>query len=194
MLQADRASGSELFAGQVQAQSILQGIARGEGKIFAEFVRNGEVFDRDDISNLFVNQGRTYSVGAGLIGVTAITNWRLILLGASPTVAAGDTYATHGGWTEFTNYVEATRPQWVGVAGSPGVVTNAASVGEFTIGTGGGTIGGAGMVGGGSAPTTKGDVAGGGTLWAAAAFGTGNRTLVVNDIIRITYQFTQNAG
>jgi hypothetical protein len=178
--------------GQQVAGNVLSGEVAGSGKFFGEVWRDGVCIERMESPNLIVNQGLVYGAGValGVSGVTQITSWYVALISGTPTVGAGNTYATPSGWTEVTAYDEATREAYVGAAGSTGVVTNTASVAEFTIASGGATIGGAAIVGGGSAASTKGDTAGGGTLWSAAAFTGGNRVLLAGDLLRITYQFT----
>src|ERR1044072_10029797 len=54
--------------------------------------------------NLVTNQGLNYLLSVGLAGGTADSTWFVGLISASPTPAAGDTQASHGGWTEVTAY------------------------------------------------------------------------------------------
>lgn len=171
-------------------QTASEGRLAGRFKI--EIVRDGEVIEEFETPNLIVNQGLNYTNAAALLGGTAIGTWYLAAVSGSPTIVAGDTYASHSGWTEVTAYDEVTRPEWEGDAGAVGVVTNSANRAEFTIASGGATIGGMALVGGGSAASTKGDTAGGGTLFSASAFSGGNRTLVESDILRVTWQLTHS--
>ena len=143
---------------------------------------------RDTAPNTVVNQGLIYKMGSALLGTTPITSWFVMLISATPTIAVGDTYASHAGWTEETDYDETTREAWIGVAtGTAGEASNTASRAEFTVSVGGMDIGGCAFVGGGSAPSTKGDTAGGGTLLSAAAFSGGDRSLLESDVLRVTY-------
>jgi hypothetical protein len=63
------------------------------------------------VPNLVVNTGLAYMAGSALTSVTAITAWYVGLYGAgaSNTPAAGDTMASHAGWTEVVPYSNATR-------------------------------------------------------------------------------------
>ena len=142
--------------------------------------------------NLVVNVGLAYMAGSALTGaapVTQITAWFLGLYGAgaSNTPAAGDTMASHAGWTEDTNYSNGTRVAATFVTATtanPSVVTNSASPAVFNI-NGTTTIGGAFL--------TSGSVKGGttGTLFSAADFGSpGDRSVVNSDTLSVTYTFS----
>jgi hypothetical protein len=190
-----KTGGAERITDTVLASSGADEGAHGAGRYLFEIVRDGEVIDSWEQANTIVEQGLTYKTAAALLDGTKIAAWYVIPISGTPTIIAGNTYATHAGWTEVEAYDESTRRAWTGVAGSPGAATNAASRAEFTISSGGATIGGVALVGGGSAATTKGDTAGGGTLFSAAAFTGGNRTLSEADVLRVTwaYAFTNTA-
>jgi hypothetical protein len=127
--------------------------------------------------------------GTALTSVTQITTWYIGLYGAgaSNTPAAGDTMASHAGWTEVTTYSNATRVAATFVTATtanPSVVTNAASPATFNI-NGTTTVGGAFL--------TSGSAKGGttGTLFSAADFSApGDRSVVSGDIISVTYTFS----
>ena len=158
-----------------------------KGRYKLEVVRDGVVVDKEEFDNLIVNQGLNYVRDVTFLDGTKAALWYLILINGSPTITATNTYATPGGWAEVTNYEEATREVWTGLASSVGAVTNDASRAEFTISSGGAVIGGVGLVGGGSSPTIKGDIVGGGVLFSASSFTGGDRTLFENDILRLTW-------
>ena len=103
-------------------------------------------------------------------------------------LAATDIYAHIGngnGWNEFTTYSDATRRPW-GVGASSGQSVTNASPAIFNI-SGSGTVYGMALVGGGTAPSTKADHAGGGELWNAAAFQSGAVTVSNGDQLKVTY-------
>ena len=139
--------------------------------------------------NLVVNVGLQYMAGSALTSVSQITTWYLGLYGAgaSNTPAAGDTMASHAGWTEDTTYSNGTRVAATFVTATtanPSVVTNSASPAVFNI-NGTTTIGGAFL--------TSGSVKGGttGTLFSAADFGSpGDRSVVNSDTLSVTYTFS----
>lgn len=191
------AGGNERVTDTVLAQNGAVANAHGAGHFFFEIERDGKIIEAWDQPNTIVNQGLTYKTGTALLGVTQIVlaNWYIQLISGTPTIAATDTYQSHAGWTEVTNYDEATREQWVGVAGAAGAATNAASRAEFTISTGGATVGGVALGGGATTPGAKSDVTAGNILFSASAFTGGNRALSEADVLRVTwaYAFTNTA-
>lgn len=70
-----------------------------------EFVarRRGQVIWREEAHNLVVNEGLNSLLGVYFDAATQITAWFLGLKGTG-SAAAGDTLASHGGWTEITSY------------------------------------------------------------------------------------------
>jgi hypothetical protein len=139
--------------------------------------------------NLVVNAGLRYMAGSALTSVTQITTWYLGLYGAgaSNTPAAGDTMASHAGWTEVTAYSNANRVTATFAAATtanPSVVTNTASPAAFNI-NGTATVGGAFL----TSENTKGGTTG--TLFSAADFGSpGDRAVVNGDTLSVTYTFS----
>ncbi len=114
--------------------------------------------------------------GAG----TQLTTWYIGLIDASgyTAVAAGDTMASHAGWTEFTTYSEATRPAW-GVGAAAGKAITNATPEDFNI-TGAATLKGIFS----TSNNTKGGSSG--TLWATALFAS-DLAVVATDVLKITY-------
>ena len=164
--------------------------AQATGKYHVECRdKDGNLKWTAESKNLVVNAGLQYMAGSALTSVTQITTWYLGLYGAaaSNTPAAGDTMASHAGWTEDTNYSNGTRVAATFVTATtanPSVVTNSASPAVFNI-NGTTTIGGAFL--------TSGSVKGGttGTLFSAADFGSpGDRSVVNSDTLSVTYTFS----
>jgi len=154
-----------------------------------------ECYDKDGIlkwtaesQNLVVNVGLQYMAGTALTSTTQITTWYIGLYGAgaSNTPAAGDTMASHAGWTEVTPYA-GNRPTATFAAATnanPSVVTNTASPASFSINATQ-TVGGAFL--------TSNNTAGGstGTLFSAADFQSpGDRNVVSGDTLNVTYTFS----
>jgi len=135
--------------------------------------------------NLVTNEGLDHSLDATLAAGTQITSWFLGLIDDSPTVAAGDTLASHAGWTEVTAYDEAARQAWTAGSVSGQSVDNNGSQATFTISTDSTNIGGAFL----ASDNTKGGTTG--TLYAAGAFTGGD--LVLNDgaTLDVLATFTQ---
>jgi len=135
---------------------------------------------RDEFPNLVVNVGLAELIENGLL---VATNY-IFLTAGTPSPAAGDTMASHGGWTEFTGYDEPTRPEWVDVL-TGASADNVASVAVFTITSGSQTIGGAGL----ARANTKGESAS--ILYCVSPFGGGDRTgNAAGDKIEVTYTAT----
>jgi hypothetical protein len=155
--------------------------------------KDGKLKWVDDSKNLVVNEGLQYMAGTALDGSTArITSWYLGLYGAasSNNPAAGDTMSSHAGWTEVTDYTEATRPAATFVAATtanPSVVTNSASKAQFTMNATV-TVGGAFL----TSNNTKGGTSG--TLFSAKDFNSpGDRAVVSGDVVLVTYTFSLSA-
>lgn len=157
------------------------------GRFVVEHWRNGQKIGQYEFPNGITNEGKNKLLDVMFHAATAITTWYVSLIDNSgyTALAAGDTYASHAGWTEFTNYSQAARPQWTVGAASGQQATNA-SPDVFDIG-GSGTVKGLAIYGGGSAPSTKGDTAGGGTLWATALFASGDVAVSLGDQLKVTY-------
>lgn len=133
--------------------------------------------------NIVVNEGLDAFLDVHLSGGTQITSWFLGLTTGTPTFAAGDTLASHAGWTEFQDYDEAARVAWTdgGVSGQS--VDNSGSVATFTSSSDANTAGGAFL----ASDNTKGGTTG--TLQAGAAFGS-DKTLDTGETIDVTATFT----
>jgi hypothetical protein len=134
--------------------------------------------------NIVTNEGLDAILDIMFHGSTQITTWYCALVETDTSPAAGMTYATPT-YTESTAYDEATRPAYNEAASSSQSITNSANKATFTI-SGTKTMYGAAIVGGGSAPTTKGDAAGGGKLFCYSKF-TSERSVVDDDVINLTY-------
>ncbi len=137
---------------------------------------------RDTSHNLAVNVGIDSVLNVAFVNQTQIATWFLGLTDASPTIAAGDTMASHAGWTEITAYSEAVRQTWTPAVTTTQVITNATSVDVSINGTA--TVGGLFV--------TSNNVKGGttGTLFAVEAFTGGNQAVANGDTLRLTYTLT----
>ena len=164
---------------------------KATGKFLIEcYDKDGKLKWTDESKNLVVNVGLQYMAGTSLDGSTArITSWYLGLYGAasSNNPAAGDTMSSHAGWTEVTDYTEATRPAATFVTATtanPSVVTNSASKAQFTMNATV-TVGGAFL----TSNNTKGGTSG--TLFSAKDFSSpGDRNVVSGDVVLVTYTFS----
>ena len=143
----------------------------------------GNVKWADEINNLVVTSGKNFMLTETFTGSAYTAAWFLGLVSgaSSPTYAAGDTMASHAGWTEFIAYSNATRPAPTFNAASAGAIGTTATA--FNI-NGSGTVAGAFL-------TTDNTVNGTtGTLFSAGNFTGGNRTVASGDTLNVTYTLT----
>jgi hypothetical protein len=129
---------------------------------------------RDKIENLVVTVGKNDMLDKYFAGSTYTAAWYMGLVdgGTTPTYAATDTLASHAGWTESTAYSGTNRIT---------VGWNAASAGSKA---GTATIAGALMCQTQARATTT------GILYSAGNFTGGNRAVVLNDVLQVTYTAT----
>lgn len=146
---------------------------------------NGVLLWEDFIKeNLITNVGLDNILDVCFSAATQITSWFIGLTDGTPTVAAGDTAASHAGWVEVTAYDEAARQSFTdgGVSGQS--VDNTASPAVFTISTNSTTVGGGFLI----SNSTKGGTTG--TLMSAGAFTGGDKTLDDNDTLSVDLTIT----
>lgn len=142
--------------------------------------------------NLVVNAGLKDMNDKYFLGSGYTATWFLGLYGAgaSNNPAAGDTAASHAGWTEVTPYSNATRPACSFAAATtadPSVITNSASPAVFNINATA-TIGGAFLI----SNSTKGGTTG--ILFSAADFAApGDRNVTSGDTLSVAYTFSLDA-
>lgn len=145
---------------------------------------HGEIIDVREWENIVVTEGKNHLLSSALDGASQIATWYLLLTSGTPTVAAGDTAASHAGWTEITDYSEGSRQTWTGGTAAAGSIDNSGSPATFTIDANGTTIGGAGLI----SNNTKGGTTG--VLYAAGAFTGGNLTLNTGSTLEVTATFS----
>jgi hypothetical protein len=151
-----------------------------------------EVFDNAENMNLISwSEGHNIITNEGLDAIldimlhadTQITTWYCVMSESDTSPAAGMTYAVPS-FTETQAYDGATRPVYDEAAAASQSITNEASKASFTMNATK-TLYGAGLVGGGGAPATKGDAAGGGTLFNYGAFGA-SQPVVDDNVVNLT--------
>lgn len=136
--------------------------------------------------NLVVTAGLNDSLDKHFKGSSYTAAWYVGLTQGSPSFAAGDTMASHGGWVEDTTYDEANRQTLTLGTVSGGSVDNSASKAVFTA-SGAATWGGAFV----TSNNTKGGTTG--VLYGGAALST-NRTVADGDTLTITVTLTAAAA
>ena len=154
--------------------------------------KDGKLKWESVVPNLVVNVGLQDMNAKYFTGSAYTAAWFIGLYGAgaSNTPAAGDTMASHAGWTEVVPYSNATRPAatfGTPTTANPSVATNSASPASFTINATE-TVGGAFLV---SNSTKSGST---GVLFSASDFTSpGDRSVVSGDTLNVTYTFSLTA-
>lgn len=142
--------------------------------------------------NLVVNQGLQDMNAKYFTGSTYTAAWYIGLYGAaaSNNPVAGDTAASHAGFTEIVPYSNATRPACTfgtPTTANPSVATNSASPAAFNINATA-TVGGAFLI---SNNTKSGTT---GVLFSASDFTSpGDRVVASGDTLNVTYTFSLTA-
>lgn len=169
-----------------------------QGAFVLEHYRDGEKVGQYKLNNGIVNEGKDHALDVVFDSGTQITTWYLGLIDLAnfTALASDDTYddinQAGNGWDEFTDYTDpgnadsaVTRPVWNPDEPSGQSITNS-TVEEFDI-TASGTVKGVFVVGGGTAPQTKGDHGNDSTLWATALFTGGDVPVANGDQLKVTY-------
>jgi len=154
---------------------------------------DGQVKWEENLKNLVVNVGLKDMNDKYFTGSAYTAAWYIGLYGAaaSNNPAAGDTAASHAGWTEVVPYSNATRPAATFAAATtadPSVITNSASPASFSIDATA-TVGGAFLI---SDNTKSGTT---GILFSASDFAApGDRSVADGDTLNVTYTFSLDAA
>lgn len=157
------------------------------GHIRVECVRDGKVIWVEEGPNLIVTAGRNKLLDETLGGSGYTAAWYMGLIDNAgfSAIAAGDTMASHAGWSESTAYDEGARPTISFAAASAGSKATSAAV-VFTI-SGTVTVNGVFI----TTVSTKGGSTG--TLFAGKSF-SATRAVVDNDVLNVTYTASLTAS
>lgn len=174
--------------------SALAAITRRSGAQFGTALSNlytvecrdadGNLKWADTSKNTVVNVGLDDVLDKYLKGSTYTASFFVGLTDGTPTPAAADTMATHGGWVEIhTQYSEAARPALtLGTVASQSV-DNSLSKASYSI-TGSTTVGGLFI----TTNSTKNGTTG--TLYGIVAFSGGDKAVDNGDTLNVTATFT----
>ena len=188
----DRATTGDAIGASVTVNNSVSASMMAGGVYHVQcFDKDGNLKWEDKAHNLVVNQGLKDMNDKYFSGAAYTAAWYLGLVtgpGSGTTFAAGDTLASHAGWTEFTNYSGNRGAVTFGAAttADPSVITNPSPV-QFTITGAGGTVAGAFLA----------SVATGtsGILFSESDFQSpGDRAVVSGDVLNVTYQFSLDAA
>ena len=190
----DKANGTDKVACDVQKGSgASEGIKGGGVFTVTCYDKDGNLKWEASSHNLVVNAGLQDMNAKYFSGSSYTAAWYIGLYGAAASndPAAGDTMASHAGWTEVTAYSQSTRPAvtfGTATTADPSVISNSASPSVFSI-NGSTTVGGAFL----TSDSTKSGTSG--ILFSAADFQSpGDRTVVNGDTLNVTYQFSLDAA
>jgi hypothetical protein len=190
----EKAKSTDVMSGSVQkGKGVAEGLKGGGVFTVICFDKDGNLKWEAKSHNLVVNVGLQDMNTKYFSGSAYTATWYIGLYGSGATndPAAGDTMASHAGWTEVTDYSQATRPAatfGTATTADPSVIDNSGSVAVFSI-NGTTTVGGAFL----TSDNTKGGTSG--TLFSAADFQSpGDRSVVLGDTLNVTYQFSLDAA
>lgn len=141
--------------------------------------KDGKLKWKDENYNLVVNQGLQDILDVYFLSSSQSANWYIGLTDSSPTIAAGDTLASHVGWVEITDYA-GNRQTYTSVRTAQ-TLSNTASKASFAINN---TV----TVGGGFLCDVNSGSAG--ILFSGVALSEGNRSMINGDTLEITCQIT----
>jgi hypothetical protein len=174
------------------AKPVEEGVGAGGVYGIQCFDKDGNLKWEAKSHNLVVNVGLQDMNTKYFTGSSYTATWFIGLYGAgaSNTPAAGDTAASHAGWTEVVPYSNATRPAatfGTATTADPSVIDNSASPASFTINATS-TVGGAFLI----RNSTKSGTTG--ILFSASDFqAPGDRSVVSGDTLNVTYTFSLDA-
>lgn len=141
---------------------------------------DGQIKWTDTIENLVVTVGKNDLLDKYFAGSAYTAAWYMGLVdGAStPTYAAGDTLASHAGWTESTAYSGSNRAT---------VAWNAASAGSKASTATSFSINATATIAGALLTVTQVRATTTGVLYSAGSFSGGNRSVANGDTLNVTY-------
>jgi hypothetical protein len=187
------AQSKEVVSAGLTARTGVADSPRAGGVFHVQcFDKDGNLKWEDSMHNLVVNEGLEDMNTQYFKGSSYDAAFYLGLVagpGSGTAYAAGDTLASHAGWTEFSNYSGARKSVTFGTAteADPSVISNSASAASFAISGGGGTVAGAFLC------TV--DSGTSGVLFSEADFSSpGDRVVVSGDTLNVTYTFSLNAA
>lgn len=179
----NKAAAGDKVIGEVERALMAVGAAGLASLWEWEHWRSGKLIDQWRDHNLCTDEGLNHVLDVAFSGATPITAWYVAIFDNNHTPAAGNTYATPG-FTEATNY-SGDRAQWQQGEVAAKSITNSANKASLTF-TSAATIYGAALVGGGTDADTKGDTAGGGTLYNVSQFSSGAKSMASSDVLKVT--------
>jgi hypothetical protein len=192
MFNAKAVSADDIGASLVARTGVSHKSAAGGVYHVQCFDKNGNLKWEDKTHNLVVNQGLQDMNAKYFSGSTYTASFFVGLItgpASGTSFIAGDTLATHAGWTEYTDYSGARKAAVFGTAttADPSVISTSASPASFSISGAGGVIAGAFLCSVSSGTS--------GVLFSESDFQSpGDRTVVSGDTLNVTYTFSLDAA
>jgi hypothetical protein len=180
-MQSERINSKDAASVAISRKSDMDETIGITGRYQVECVGpDGQIKWVDTIENLVVTVGKNDLLDKYFAGSAYTAAWYMGLVdGAStPTYAAGDTLASHAGWTENTSYSGSNRITVAWNAASAG--SKASTATSFSI-SATATIAGALLTVTQVRATTT------GVLYSAGSFTGGNRSVASGDTLNVTY-------
>jgi hypothetical protein len=187
----DKLKGAEnIGAAIINAKSMGESVdAQGVYKVHCYEYEGGALLWESDFKNLVTTVGKNhlldnYITGSGFTQTGPYMG--LISSVSYSAIAAGDTMASHAGWTEAGSTNAPTfsargTPAWSAASGGSKATSSAVS---FTM-TGAGTLKGAFIVLGSGAVTTLMNTSG--TLFSAGLLTGGDQAVSIGNVVTVTY-------
>lgn len=151
---------------------------KGQFKVVCTDASGNEKWAQD-FNNGIVDEGIAYLLDLGFNAANDdISTWYIGLIGTLTTLAAGDTMASHSGWSEDQQYSESVRQTWGCGATAARSMTNATTA-DFSMNATT-TINGIFI----TSSSTKGGTTG--TLWSTAQFSSA-ASVTSGDTLKVTY-------
>lgn len=145
--------------------------------------KDGNLKWTEEFYNLVVTAGLNDSLDKQFKASSYTAAWYVGLADGTPTFVAGDTLASHAGWTEITAYTGNRKALTLGTI-SGGSVDNSASKASFVMNNTA-TVGGAFIA--------SVDTGTSGILYGGGAF-SGDRSLLSGDTLNVTVTLTASAS
>lgn len=192
MFNAKAVSADDIGASLVARTGVSHKSAAGGVYHVQCFDKDGNLKWEDKTHNLVVNQGLQDMNAKYFSGSTYTASFFVGLItgpASGTSFIAGDTLATHAGWTEYTDYSGARKAAVFGTAttADPSVISTSASPASFSISGAGGVIAGAFLCSVSSGTS--------GVLFSESDFQSpGDRTVVSGDTLNVTYTFSLDAA
>ena len=178
----------KMGAGALAGAGIVEGVTFYNTWRFEARDPDGNIKWVEEVHDIIVNVGLDDILDKYYKGSAYTAAFYVGLTDGTPTVAAGDTMASHAGWVEVTAYDEGVRQDLTLGSVSSQSVDNTASKAVFTISSDSTTVGG-GFI---ATDDTKGGSTG--TLTGAAAFTAADKSLDDNDTLTVTVTLTASAS